>query len=58
MRLETLIGEITDEMYRKILENHEADPEEARKTRGNRGPWRPLNTGISPTRRPRIMCSM
>ena len=32
MRLETLIGEITDEMYRKILENHEADPEEARKT--------------------------
>ena len=32
MRLETLIGEITDEMYRKILENHEADPGEARKT--------------------------
>ena len=32
MRLETLIGEITDEMYRKIQENHEADPGEARKT--------------------------
>ena len=32
MRLETLIGEITEEMYKKILENHEADPQEARKT--------------------------
>ena len=38
MRLETLIGEITDEMYRKILENHEADPEEARKTAEIVGP--------------------
>ena len=57
MRLETLIGEITDEMYRKILENHEADPEEARKTAEIVG-LAALNTGISPTRRPRIMCSM
>ena len=32
MRLETLIKEINEEMYRKIMENHETDPEEARKT--------------------------
>ena len=34
MRLETLISEICDEMYRKILENHDADPKEARETAG------------------------
>ena len=32
MRLENLISEINEEMYRKIMENHETDPEEARKT--------------------------
>ena len=32
MRLENLIREINEEMYRKIVENHEIDPEEARKT--------------------------
>ena len=34
MRLENLIQEIEEEMYRKIMENHEADPEEARQTAG------------------------
>ena len=32
MRLENLIGQINEEMYRKIIENHEADPDEARET--------------------------
>jgi hypothetical protein len=32
MRLENLIAEIDAEMLRKILENHEADPEEAKET--------------------------
>lgn len=32
MRLETLIGEITDEMYRKITDNRQVDEEEARRT--------------------------
>ncbi|MCC8067486.1 MAG: arginine--tRNA ligase [Clostridiales bacterium] len=32
MRLERLISEINDEMYKKIMENHEADPDEARQT--------------------------
>lgn len=32
MRLEHLIADIGEEMYRKITENHEADPEEARQT--------------------------
>ena len=32
MRLENLIREINEEMLRKILENHEADPEEAKET--------------------------
>ena len=32
MRLENLIAEIEEEMLRKILENHEADPEEAKET--------------------------
>ncbi|MCD8012773.1 MAG: arginine--tRNA ligase [Lachnospiraceae bacterium] len=32
MRLENLIAEIEDEMYKKIMENHEADPDEARRT--------------------------
>ena len=32
MRLENLIADINEEMYRKIMENHEADPEEARQT--------------------------
>ena len=32
MRLERLIAEINEEMYRKIMENHEADPDEARET--------------------------
>ncbi len=32
MRLENLIADIGEEMYRKIMENHEADPEEARET--------------------------
>ncbi len=32
MRLETLIADINDEMYKKIMENHEADAEEARET--------------------------
>lgn len=32
MRLEILINDIRNEMYKKIMENHEADPEEARKT--------------------------
>ena len=32
MRLETLISDIRDTMYTKIMENHEADPDEARKT--------------------------
>ena len=32
MRLERLISEINDEMYKKIMDNHAIDPEEARKT--------------------------
>ncbi len=32
MRLENLIADINEEMYRKIMENHEADPQEARET--------------------------
>lgn len=32
MRLETLIADINAEMYRKITENHETDPQEAKKT--------------------------
>ena len=32
MRLERLIAEINEEMYHKIMENHEADPAEARET--------------------------
>ena len=32
MRLENLIREIREEMYRKIMENHEADPDEAAET--------------------------
>lgn len=32
MRLESLINGINDNMYEKIMENHEADPEEAKKT--------------------------
>ena len=32
MRLENLIREINEEMFRKIMDNHEIDPEEARET--------------------------
>ncbi len=32
MRLENLIADINEEMYSKIMENHETDPEEARGT--------------------------
>ena len=32
MRLELLIRDINEEMYRKIMENHETEPNEARKT--------------------------
>ncbi len=32
MRLENLIGDINEEMYRKIVDNHEIDPAEARET--------------------------
>ncbi len=32
MRLEYLVDEIDEEMYKKILENHETDPDEAKKT--------------------------
>lgn len=32
MRLETLINDIRNEMYNKIMDNHEADPDEARQT--------------------------
>ncbi|MBO4265958.1 MAG: arginine--tRNA ligase [Lachnospiraceae bacterium] len=32
MRLETLISDIREAMYNKIIENHETDPEEARAT--------------------------
>lgn len=32
MRLERLIADINEEMFRKIMENHEADPSEARET--------------------------
>ncbi len=32
MRLETLISDINAEMYRKIMDNHETDPKEARAT--------------------------
>ena len=32
MRLENLISEIEEEMYRKIMDNHEADPVEAKQT--------------------------
>ena len=32
MRLENLISDINEEMYRKIMDNHEADPEEAART--------------------------
>ena len=32
MRLETLIADITEQMYKKITENHDVDPQEARQT--------------------------
>jgi arginyl-tRNA synthetase len=32
MRLENLIGDINEEMYHKIMDNHEVDPKEARET--------------------------
>ncbi|MDO5538927.1 MAG: arginine--tRNA ligase [Eubacteriales bacterium] len=32
MRLENLIGDIEEEMYHKIMDNHEIDPKEARQT--------------------------
>ena len=32
MRLENLVKDINEEMYRKIMDNHEIDPEEARAT--------------------------
>lgn len=32
MRLEMLINDIREEMYKKIMDNHEADPKEAKKT--------------------------
>ena len=32
MRLENLIGDINEEMYRKIMENHETDPDKAKDT--------------------------
>ncbi len=32
MRLETLIADINAEMYKKIVENHEVDPQEAKET--------------------------
>lgn len=32
MRLESLIGDIEEEMYHKIMDNHEIDPEEAKQT--------------------------
>lgn len=32
MRLETLIADIREEMYKKIMDNHDADPKEARET--------------------------
>jgi arginyl-tRNA synthetase len=32
MRLETLISDINEEMFKKITDNHEIDPEEARQT--------------------------
>ena len=32
MRLETLIADIEEEMYHKIMDNHEMDPQEARET--------------------------
>ena len=32
MRLETLIGDIREKMYEKIMDNHEVDPDEARQT--------------------------
>ncbi len=32
MRLENLIADIDEEMFRKIMENHEADPNEAKQT--------------------------
>ena len=32
MRLENMISDIADEMYKKITENHTVDPEEAKKT--------------------------
>lgn len=32
MRLEHLIGDIEEEMYRKIVDNHEIDPQEAKET--------------------------
>ena len=34
MRLETLLEEINDEMYKKIRDNHEVDEDEARETAG------------------------
>lgn len=34
MRLSTMINDIQEEMYRKIVENHTVDPEEGRKTAG------------------------
>ena len=40
MRLENLIRDIDEEMYHKIMDNHEIDPEEAKETCEDRRSFR------------------
>ena len=54
MRLENLIREIDEEMYKKIMDNRTVEAEEARRTSQTVG-LAAINTGIFPTRRPRII---
>mgnify|MGYP000281952123 CR=1 FL=1 len=57
MRLENLIREINEEMYKKITDNRTVSEEEARKTAQIVGLLQ-LSTEISPTRHQKIMCLM
>ena len=56
MRLEHLIADIEEEMYHKIMDNHEIDPQEARARRRKSSDFQRSSTAICQTRRPRTMC--
>ncbi len=57
MRLENLIREIDEEMYKKIMDNRTVEAEEARRT-SQIVALRRSSTGIFPIRHPRIISLM